>query len=255
MRRREQFIIVAILLGIIFWGIQFTPLSWRYLAIIAFAALTYFATAFVLRVDLQPREWLTVLPLPAMYSLVLGLFYFLLPGNFWSLIIILGLFTFGMYALLLTCNIFAVAKERTIQLLQAAQNIALFISIIISLLGVQVIFSFNWPFYTNFAAIFALHFPLIVTMVWCVKLEEKITPQLWGLSLCSTLLISELALILSFLPIAAWNIALLIMSVFYLILGILHTFLKEKMFKQALRQYGLLTIFIFIMFVVFFPGK
>ncbi len=255
MRKREKFVFLAIILGILLWLIQLTPLEWRYFAIVAFGIITYFLSAFALRDDLQPREWLLLLPLPTIYSLTIGSFYFLLPSNFWVMIIILGLFVLGAYSLFLTSNIFSIAKGRTIQLLNAAQAIALFFTILISLLGIQIIFSFNLPFYFNFLAIFALHFPLTLTATWSINLEDKISPEIWQLSFFTAFIIAELALILSFVPMPIWNIALLIMASFYLILGIIQNYLKEKLFKRAIQEYLLLAIFIIIMFIIFLPGK
>ena len=256
MRRRERFVITAIFLGILLWVIQMVPLNWRYLAIVFFSLITYLTSALAFGRDVRARHWLTFLPLPALYSLSIGAFYFLLPTHFTSMITVLGLFSLGMYALFLTGNIFFVVQHhRSIQLLHAAQNIALFFTIIISLLGVQVIFSFNLPYYLNFAAVFALHFPLIYTITWSVNLQKKLSRKLFQLSFFSTLLISEIALVLSFLPLAPWHIALLIMSVFYLILGLLQVFLSEKLFRQAINEYRFLAFFIALMFILLFPGK
>ncbi len=255
MRRREKFVFLAILLGVLLWLIQLTPLEWRYLSIIAFGFITYFVSAFALKEDLQPIEWLVILPLPALYSLTLGAFYFLLPTTFWSMIVILGLFVLGAYSLFLTGNIFSVAKNRTIQLANAAQAIALFFAIIISLLGTQIIFSFNLAFYWNALAIFCLHFPLILTIAWAVNLENVIKPTLLNLSFFGSLIIAEFTLILSFLPIKIWHLALLVMSIFYLMLGIIQSYLREKLFRRAITEYILLTIFIILMFILFFPGK
>ena len=231
------------------------PVEWRYLAILGFGALTYFISALVLKEDLQAREWLLILPFPTLYSLTIAAFYFLLPDNFWSLVFILGLFVLGAYSIFLTSNIFSVAKERNIQLLNAAQATALFFAIIISLLGSQTIFSLNLPFYFNFLAIFLLHFPLSLTISWSVNLEEKISLTLWQLSFFSALIMAEFALVFSFLPMNNWNIALLLMSVFYLILGIIQTYLREKLFRQVINEYLFLTGFIILIFLLFFPGK
>jgi hypothetical protein len=255
MRRRERFIVFAIALGVLLWLIQLVPIGWRYVAIVGFAVITYFASALVMRDKLKARFWLTFLPLPALYSLTIGNFYFLLPSNFWSMIVILGLFALGMYALFLSGNIFAKSQDRSIQLLQAAQNVCLFFAVLISLLGVQVIFSFNQVFYLNFIMIFLLHFPLAYSIIWSVNLDETLSLKNFQLTFFSSLLISEIALGLSFLPLASWHIALLIMSVFYLILGILQVYLSAKFFRKESAEYLLLAVFVVVMFIIFFPGK
>ena len=171
------------------------------------------------------------------------------------MITVLGLFSLGMYALFLCGNIFCVAEhDKKIQLTRAAQNVILFFAIIISLLGCQVIYSFAWPLYLSFAAVFGLHLLLTFTVTWSVELE-KISLELFQLCFFGTLLVAECALILSFLPIQPWHLALLVMSTFYLILGILQVFIGEMLYRRALGEYALLTAFIILMYIAIFPGK
>jgi len=256
MRERERFVITAVFLGVILWLTQLVPISWRYLAIGAFTIITYFLSALTLRKYLKFHHWLLFLPFPALYSLFIGCFYFLLPTNFWSMITVLGLFSLGMYALFLSGNIFCVAEhDKKIQLTRAAQNIILFFAIIISLLGCHVIYSFSWPLYVSFPLVFLLHFHLTLTTAWSVELQPRISLELFQLSFFATLLVSEFALTLSFLPLAAWHISLLVMSTFYLILGILQVFIGDKLYRRTLREYNFLLILIIIMYVIVFPGK
>lgn len=254
MRRREKFIIIALFLGLCLWLVQFVPIAWRSMAIFAFGLLAYFASAFALSANLNARIWLTYLTLPALYSIIIGFFYFLLPTNFWSLIIVLGFFAFSIYALFLTGNILA-PREKKIQLSRAAQNTALFFTAIVSLLSTQVIFSFNLPFYLAPLLTFGIHFFLLYTIIWSIDPNEKISLANLLLAFFSALLIAEITIALAFLPIPPWHLALLSMASFYLIACILTTYLSEKFFQREIAEYLLLTIFILLMFGYFFPGK
>lgn len=254
MRRREKFIIIALFLGLCLWLVQFVPIAWRSIAIFAFGLLAYFASALALSANLNARIWLTYLTLPALHSIVIGFFYFLLPTNFWSLIIVLGFFSFSIYALFLTGNILA-PREKKIQLSRAAQNTALFFTAMGSLLSTQVIFSFNLPFYLTPLLVFVIHFFLLYTIIWSIDPNEKINFANLLLTFFSALLIAEITLTLAFLPITPWHLALLSMASFYLIACILTTYLSEKFFQHEIAEYLLLTIFILLMFGYFFPGK
>ncbi|MDR0463026.1 MAG: hypothetical protein LBG64_02300 [Pseudomonadales bacterium] len=255
MRRREKFVILSVLLGVLLWVVQLVPPDLRYYAIGVFGILTYFGSALVLREDLQGFEWVTILPFPTMYSLIVSAFYFLLPDNFWSMIGILGFFSLGMYAILLSSNIFSVAKGRTIALLNAAQSISLFFAMLISLLSINTIFSSHFPYYINGLLIFLTHLPLTLTIAWSVNLESKISREIVGLSLGVTILMVQFGVILSFLPLNVWNIALLLMSLYYLLLGVMQNFLREKLFKHTVGEYALLAGFICLMLIILFPGK
>jgi len=256
MRERERFVISAVFLGLVFWLTQLVPISWRYLGIAGFTLITYFVSAWTLHKYLKFHHWVLYLPLPALYSLFIGCFYFLLPTNFWSMITVLGLFSLGMYALFLSGNIFCVAEhDKKIPLTRVAQNIILFFAIIISLLGCQVIYSFSWPLYITFPLVFLLHFHLCLTTAWSVELQPRISLELFQLSFFAALLVGEFALALSFLPLEGWHIALLVMSTFYLILGILQVFIGDKLYRRTLREYSFLVILIILMYIAIFPGK
>jgi hypothetical protein len=205
--------------------------------------------------DLQFHERLTIVPLPAMYAVSVALFYFLLPGNFISRVMILVLFGIGLYALYLTSNIFSVAKGRTIQLLYAAHAIGYFLTLFTSLLLTNTIFSLHLPFWGTGLLIGVIHLPLSFMSLWSVNLEDFIAKDLLVDSLLISLFLAEFAMLISFVPIPLWNASLFITGLLYLILGILHSFLRGRLFKNTIREYSLMSILLAILFLIFFPLK
>lgn len=255
MRRREKFVIASILLSIGLLGVQLVPLDFRYLAVLGLGLCSYFISAWALADDLRKFEWVTILPFPTLYASAIGLFYFLLPENILSRFLILAVFGVGMYALFLTSNIFSVAKGRTIQLLHAAHAVGLLFTLITSLFFTNTIFSLRLPFYLNGLLVGATHFPLILMSLWSVELEQRINQNVVTFSLATTLILIEISTILSFFPISTWNYSLLIMSLLYVALGILHNFLRGILFENTMREYSLVAIFIGIVFALIFPWK
>ncbi len=255
MRRREKFVIAAALLSLGLLIVENVPLDFRYLAIGVFGLVSYLVSAWALSDDLQKLEWLTILPFPPMYAMAVGLFYFLLPANILSKVFVLVLFGLGMYALFLTTNIFSVAKERTIQLLHAAHAIGLLFTLLTSLLFTNTIFSLRWPFYWIFLSIGVVHFPLILSSLWSIGLERVIRREILGLTGLLTLLVMELGLVLSFYPLTVWNSALLIMTFLYIGLGILHNFLRGRLFSKTITEYSLVAAFMALVFFLLFPLK
>jgi len=65
MRRREKFVLSAILLSLGLLSVQYISLDWRFGGVLIFTILAYFVSAWALSDDLQRFEWLTILPLPA----------------------------------------------------------------------------------------------------------------------------------------------------------------------------------------------
>ena len=255
MRRREKFVITSILLSFGLLGIQYVSLEARYWAVGLFLIVSYFMSAWALADDLEIHEWLTVVPFPALYAVSVSLFYFLLPEGITSQFILLAVFGIGMYALFLTSNIYSVAKGRTIQLLHAAYAIGLLFTLMTSLLFTNTIFGLRLPFYLNGLFSGLVHFPLILMSLWSIRLENYISGEILALSGVLTLFLIELTIAISFYPFSAWNIALFVMAFIYVSLGILHSFLKERLFESTLREYSLVATFVIIMFVILFPYK
>lgn len=255
MRRREKFVITSLLLSLGLLVVQYVPVEYRYVAVAVFSLLSFFASAWALSDDLQKLEWFTIVPFPTLYTAAVALFYFLLPESILSTIFVLVLFGIGMYALFLTSNIYSVAKGRTIQLLHAAHAIGLLFTLLTSLLFTNTIFSLRLPFYLITPLIGLVHFPLIFMSLWSVELEQRIKGEIVGLSLLLTLLLMELSLAITFFPMSVWNSALFIMACVYIGLGILHNFLRGRLFARTLTEYSLVAGFVIMVFILIFPLK
>ncbi|NCS97768.1 MAG: hypothetical protein GW762_04230 [Candidatus Pacebacteria bacterium] len=255
MRRREKFVIAAILLSFGLLGVQVTALDFRYWAVLAFFVVTYLVSSWALHDDLQPHERLTIVPFPALYAVSVSLFYFLLPPNVLSRILLLVFFGVGMYAIYLTANIFSVAKGRTIQLVHAAQAISLIVTLVTSLLLSNTVFSLKFPFFLNGLFIGVLHFPLIFTSLWSVNLEQKIQKETLQLSTVLALILAEVGVIISFFPLSVWYDALFVMSLLYIGVGILQAALKGRLFTRTLTEYSLVALFIALVFAFVVPLK
>lgn len=255
MRRREKFVIAAIFLSLCLLGVQYVALEYRYLAVGVFVVVSYLASAWSLSDDLQPLEWLTIVPFPALYAGAVGLFYFLLPTSLLSQAFSIGLFGVGMYALYLTSNIYSVAKGRTIQLLHAAHAVGQLFTILTSLFYTNTIFALGLPFYLNGLLVGLIHFPLIIMSLWSVELEPSLKREIIIFTALLTLLLSEVGLVLSLLPLSVWNTSLFIMALLYIGLGIMHNFLRGRLFQSALNEYSLVAALLGIVFALFFPWK
>lgn len=255
MRRREKFVLSAIALSLGLLSVQYISLDWRFVGVVLFTIVSYFVSAWALSDDLQKFEWITILPLPALYAGAVGAFYFLLPESILSRVFNLVLFGFGVYALYLTSNIYSVAKGRTIQLLHAAHAIGLLFTLLTSLLFLNTIFSQHLEFYFNGLLVGLLHFPLILLFLWSVGLEPRIDRQLVHISLMLTLFLVELAIVLSFFPFSVWNISLLIMTFLYIGLGILQSHLQSRLFQNTLNEYSWVAVFLCLIFALLLPWK
>ncbi len=255
MRRREKFIITSLLLAGLLLLIQALPLEWRLWASLGFVLLTYFASAWALYDHLNGTEWLSVVPMPALFAGSVAMVYTLLPGSVLSKIAVFLIFAIGIYALLLTANIYSVAKGRSIQLLHAAHAVGFWFMMLASLLYTNVIYAYRLHPLIIGLGVALLHFPLIFVSLWSIQLKERVSQEVVLYSVMFALLIGEFALILSLLPLSVWYSALFIMSLMYLTVSYVRSVLLGRLFARTFAEYALAAAFVIGFFLFVFPWK
>lgn len=251
--KRQKFVAVTVILtgGLIFTQLLASDL--RFLIVGSLALVSYFLSAWVLREDLSGVEWFTLLSLPFLYTLAVGLSYFLLPVRWITRIPVALLYGVGMYALLLTENIYNVAAIRTIQLLRAAHAVGFLITLITAFLLFRTYLSFHLPFWANFLGIFAITLPLVLQGLWVVKLEEGITKTVATYSLFFSLITAEIALAFSFWPVNLSLWTLFLVATIYALLGVGQQNLIGRLFRKTAIEFFLVPLFVF--FILIFSAR
>lgn len=246
MNKRKRFVLVSILLTLGLLATQLISFDRRYAAIIFFFGISIFLSGWALYSDIVGIQWFTVLILPSLYPLSVALFYFLLPQEPLSRYALLTLFGFGMYALLLTENIYSVAAARTIQLLRAAHAVGFLLTVITSIFLVGTIFGFKFPFWVNGALTTMCLFPLFVGGLWSATLEPRITRGVWIQSLVLSLIGGEVAVIVSFLPMIPLVSAIVVSGYLYVILGLEQQEAQGRLFSKTIQEYVLVGLMVVI---------
>lgn len=247
--KRQRFVFTTVFLTVILILTQVVPSDYRYACVIFLSLCTFFLSAICLHEDLKGIEWFTLLILPTLYSAAVALFYFLLPVRWLTRIPVAGLYAFGLYALLLTENIYNVAANRTIALLRAAHSVGFLLTFVTYFLLVQTIFAFRRGPFANGGAIGILSFILIFQSLWAMELEEKASGRLLTVSLALTAVMIQLTWILSFWPVPRLMAALFIASVFYSLVGMAQQYIVEKMYKKTVIEFFLVCIVISFIFL------
>lgn len=250
--KRQKLVVCSIILTLVLLLVQIVPENYRYYLIIFFTILSYWLSVWALSEDIKGIEWLTLFVVPTLLSLGAALFYFLLPVRWLTRLPFAFVYGISFYAIMLSENIFNVAAIRTIQLYQAALAVTSFISILIFFLFGNIIFSFRLSCLYNFLIIFVLSLIIFVPNLWNLSLENILERKTATFSFYLSLIIAEFALILSFLPLSSLVIALFLTIIFYLLLGIVQTYLSEKPIGNLYLEYAL---FLFIFLVVLFSGR
>ncbi len=230
--KRQQFVVVTLVLTVGLVLTQLVPAETRYPMVGLLALLSYLLSAFALREDLKGIEWLTLLTLPTLFTAAVGLFYFLLPVRWLTRLPIAALFAVGIYALLLTENIYNVAANRTIGLLRAAHSVGFLLTLLTYFLLLQTILAFRLIFWANTLLVIILSFFLIFQALWAMELTETVSRRVWQLTLSLALVLGQVAWAFSFWPVATTLQALFLTTSFYGLAGMAQQYLVEKLYKK-----------------------
>lgn len=237
MTKRTKLVITAVALSLGLLGIQSIDIDGRYQAIGLLAGVAYGLSAWALFDDLKRVEWLTVLILPVLYPVAVALFYFLLPVRILSRVMILSIFGIGMYALLLTENIFSVAAIRTIQLLRAAHAVGFLLTLLVAFFLWDTLFSFRLSPWWNALGVGITSLPLILQGLWSVNLEEKISHEVVNNSLGLSWGLAGLAFMISFWPVTITAASLFLVTGLYVCLGLVQNRLSGRLFNKTISEY------------------
>lgn len=247
LEKRERFIIVTVILTSGMLIASNLLGDTRLFAVVGLAVLCYPLSYWGLKEDIRGSEKLTLFILPVFYTLSVTLFYFLLPVRWLTRLPAAVLFAIGMYALLLSVNIFNVAANRSIQLLRAAQSVGFLMTLVIMFLSTNIVLSFRFPFYVNFVFVFLISFVLFFQFFWSSILEPKISKSLLLYSLGCALVVGEIALGLSFWPVRTTIAALFLTSVFYTLGGWIQQFFFDRLFDSTIKEYVWIPLVVFVL--------
>lgn len=248
--KRQQFVAVTFLLTGGLLLTQLVSLDLRYPLVIALSVASYGLSAFALRDDIRGIEWLTLLTVPTLFTAAVAMFYFLLPVRWLTRLPVAALYGIGMYALLLTQNIYNVAADRTIALLRAAQTVGFLVTVLTYFLLVQTVLAFRAFAPVNTVIIGIFSFFLALSSLWSTELSRQVSRRVWLITVSVTLVLVELVWVFSFLPTKVTLQSLLFTTVFYGSVGMGQLYLGEKLYKKNVIEFAIVSAIVFILTIL-----
>lgn len=243
--KRQQFVGITVVLTFFMMLTQLVSVDFRYPMVIIMALGTYALTAFALRDDLKGAEWVTLLTLPTLFTASVALFYFLLPNRWATRVPIVALYAIGLYALLLTENIYNVAAGRTIALLRAARSVGFLLTLSTFFLLTQTLFAFRFHPIVNAFAIIFIAYPLTLQLLWAMELTERIGNSVSQITFVLSLVLVEISWIFSLWPTGSSLRALFLTTCFYGVTGMAQQYLGDRLYKRTVWE------FFSVVFIVF----
>jgi len=246
MSKRRRFVITSALLCLGFIAIQFLNDQNRFWAIGALGVLTAVLFYWSLMESLRGKMSILTLILPVVFTLGVGVFWFLLPANIFARIPVVIFYGLGIYVLCLTANIYSVAAVRTIALLRAARGVGFVLSLLTSFLVFDAILSVKTELYILLPFTLIVSYLLYLQGYWSTLLDTEPSKELFILSGISSLLTVEIAAVLYFWPVTVVVGSLFLTVTFYMLLGLGQAKLDGRLFASTVREHLIVGTLVFI---------
>lgn len=235
--KRKKIVIASVVMTLGLLGVQTVSIFYiGFKLLLGLSLLSFVLSLWALWEGMTREKAAVLLILPALFTLAVGSFYFLLPLRWLTRLPIALLFGLSFYALLLSQNVFNVAAQRTIPLYRAATTVAFLFTLITAFFIYNVIYALELPFILNGILIGVISYPLILQNLWSIEMERVSLPMIIYSGVLS-LMIGESAVALSFWPVVPTIWSLTLASEMYVLMGIVTEFFRDRLSRRVVLEY------------------
>jgi hypothetical protein len=211
---------------------------------------SFLAVLFVIFDEIYSFGYFTFFFMPTFLSLIFYLFYFLFPGRWLTRFPFVFFYAVSLYANLLITNIFYIGVEKNLQLYRAAFSVNFLYQNILAFFFFNVLFSFHQTFLINMIFSALVVFALAIHLFWSIRLKKYLEKRVLDFSILLAVIIAEVSFVISIVPVRTTVAALFLTAVYYSLAGIFYHYLDNKLFKETIREYLIVLIFVFIITVL-----
>lgn len=251
--KKLRFVISSLILSVGFISTQFIDGTSKFLVIVILVLLSGALSAWSFYEGLNLNMTLLSLILPMLFTLGVGVFWFLLPSSIYTNIPIVLFYAIGNYVISSTMNIYTVASSKSIALLRAARGVGFVLSLFTAFFVFDAILSIRLDILATSLLVFATSLLIIVQGLWSIDLETKFDRELFQMSLISSIIIAELSVAIFFWPVTVVVGSLFLTSGVYLLLGLGQAKLEDRLFPNVVREY--LTVGAIVLIGMFFATQ
>jgi hypothetical protein len=252
MDKRLQFVIGTIGFSALFFLIRLVPFDWKYQAIGTLALVLGLFSFFISRQTTKNlKDLLISSSFPVYFTAIVGVFRFLFSQNiFWEIGIMI-LYVVGLYSVFLLENVFLVTStHKTVPLYRAAVTVGFLLTLVSAFLAYDIVFSYRMGPWLNSLWTLIASFPLLFHFFWFISLSPSERRKYWLSSLVFSLVLGEVAVIMSFWPANTAKTALYLASLFYVFGGLAQAKAHEKLFKNTVREFIWVGVGIFVALIL-----
>lgn len=239
MSKRIRFLFASIFITLIFFVFIALSYEYRYYAMLLDVILLVWAMWFGLEIKKKTPRILKIMTviLPISFFVGYGLFAAIIP---YSLLIgiILSLFLgIIIYVIFLVENVFLFAVGyKTVPLYRAAYTVGSIIMLLTTFFLFDSLYSFSLNYWINMIMVYVISVLIFAYHFFSVTIElsdDGNKLDIRSYVLIPPLLMSELALVLSFWPIGIFKGSIYLTAIIYVVAGLIQSNVRGRLFKRV----------------------
>lgn len=237
MSKRHKFLLTSLVLSLGFLGITFLENENRLVGITALSAVSIALFFWTLKEGIGKNATILCLILPPLFTLGVGLFWFLLPATFYARLPIIILYGIGLYSISLTSNVLTVSVLKKIALARAAKGVSFVLTLFTLFLLYDAALSLKVNILFTSLAVFIVSFPLFLQGLWVSKITRDIGKEVLVYSMVFSYIVAGMALLIYFWPVSVVVGSLFLTVGVYVLLGLGQAKIEARLFKQTITEY------------------
>lgn len=252
MNKRFKYLLASLFSSLGFFFFISLPYESRYFGLMVGFVLVVFCFWFGLGVMFEKSLYLRIMTvlLPVCFFIGFGMFVALLPYGFWGRLIFSVIFGLVLYTTFLVENVFMVAIGfKTVPLYRAAYTVSLIVLLLASFFMFNTLLSFRLPFYGNGLWVFFISLIIFAYQFWAIAIElpdDGVDKNAKSYVIVPAVLMSQLAVLFSFWPVGIFKGSVYLVSIVYIMSGLIQADIRERLFKGVWIMYLWVTVAIVI---------
>lgn len=248
--KRHKFLITSAILSLGFFGITLLENEQRIAGISGLSLLSIVLFFWTLHEGIGKNATLLTLLLPPLFTLGVGLFWFLLPSTIYARLPVIFLYGVGVYVSALTSNVFTVSVHKKIALARAAKGVSFVLTLFTAFLLYDAILSLRSDILPSTLMLFVSSFPIYLQGLWVSKITKEISREIINYSVVFAYITAAAGALLYFWPVTVVVGSLFLTVAVYVLLGLGQSKLEGRLFKATVNEYLIVGILVFAIMLI-----
>lgn len=237
--KRFKYFISSLLAALGFFIFIYLPYESRYYTLLVEVVLIIICFWFGLGIIFEKSLFVRLMSiiLPVSFFVGFGLFAVLFPYTLVGAVLMSIFSGIIFYIMFLIENVFLVAiGYRTPPLYRAAYTVSLILMLLTSFFLFDSLYSFKFIYWLNSILVFLISCLIFLYQYFCVSIElsdDGKGKNVWAYVIIPSVLMSQLALVFSFWPVGIFKGSIYLVSVIYILSGLLQSDIRERLFKRV----------------------